>query len=52
MIRLYRHRKEKEHLNLSDSNWLKMAEQFWGSEVAVVLDMDYDMVISNVWGNE
>lgn len=52
LIRSYRHRRKKEHLNLSDSNWLKMAEQFWGSEVAVVLDMDYDVVISSVWENE
>lgn len=48
LIKAYRYRREKEHLSISDRNWLKTAEQFWFSEVAEVLGMDYETAFSVV----
>ena len=48
LIKTYHKRKEKNHLSVADSNWLKKAEQFLGSEIAEVLKIDFKQAISRM----
>ena len=48
LIKTYHKRKEKNHLSVADSNWLKKAEQFLGSEIAEVLKIDIKQAISRM----
>lgn len=50
LIKSYHKRKEEKHLSISDSSWLKKAEQFLGSEIAEVLKIDFSQVISKITG--
>ena len=48
LIKTYNKRKEKNHLSVADSSWLKKAEQFLGSEIAEVLKIDFKQAISRM----
>ncbi len=48
LIKTYHKRKEKNHLSVADSSWLKKAEQFLGSEIAEVLKIDFKQAISRI----
>ena len=48
LIKTYHKRKEKHQLSATDRNWLKKAEQFLGSEIAEVLNIDFGKAISRI----
>ena len=48
LIKTYHKRKEKNNLSVMDSNWLKKAEQFLGSEIAEVLNIDFQQAIARM----
>ena len=48
LIKTYHKRKEKCRLSVADSSWLKRAEQFLGSEIAEVLNIDFRQAISRI----
>jgi len=48
LIKTYHKRKEKKHLSVVDSNWLKKAEQFLCSEIAEVLKIDFQQAICKI----
>lgn len=48
LIKTYHKRKEKNHLSVADSSWLKKAEQFLGSEIAEVLEIDFKQAICRI----
>ena len=48
LIKTYHKRKEKNNLSVMDSNWLKKAEQFLGSEIAEVLNIDLQQAIARM----
>lgn len=48
LIKTYHKRKEKYQLSATDRNWLKKAEQFLGSEIAEVLNIDFGKAISRI----
>ncbi len=50
LIKSYHVRKEKKHLSVVDSNWLKKAEQFLCSEIAEVLKIDFQQAIGKITG--
>lgn len=50
LIKTYHKRKEKNHLSVADSSWLKKAEQFLGSEIAEVLKIDFKQAICRITG--
>ncbi|MDD3140214.1 MAG: CarD family transcriptional regulator [Lachnospiraceae bacterium] len=47
LIKLYMRRKEQSKLSLGDKNWLKKAEQFLFSEIAEVLECEYNSFLQN-----
>lgn len=51
LIKSYHHKKEKDHITILDSIWLKKAEQLLCSEIAEVLNVDYEVAIKKVVGN-
>ena len=48
LIKTYHKRKEKKHLSVVDSNWLKKAEQFLCSEIAEVLKIDFQQAVCKI----
>lgn len=47
LIKLYVRKKEESRISVGDRNWLKMAEQFLFSEIAEVLNCEYNLFLQN-----
>lgn len=48
LIKAYHHKRRKDHISIADSIWLKKAEQLLCSEIAEVLELDFDRAILKI----